>query len=204
MYSLWNPMNKSLLENSRMARPSIWPSTRNVQTTGRRLTNLAGMLIAGGFDGWFGGKWWWFMVSYGDFWDDLWRIDGWVYPESMRKKGLIWFGLYLIEKSTERCGRQRVFFCGWSAKCKPSLLDGPLGQLQQRFSCGAGHVKQKQRASIIKNTAYESSQTNKHNKMICDEGFRPLVFVFPDIEQGGLLCCPKLWRWLKSLQILES
>ena len=94
MYSLWNPMNKSLLENSRIARPSIWPSTRNVQTTGRRLTNLAGMLIAGGFDGWFGGKWWWFMVSNGDFWDDLWRIDGWVYPESMRKK--VWYDLVYI------------------------------------------------------------------------------------------------------------
>ena len=105
MYSLWNPMNKSLLENSRMARPSIWPSTRNVQTTGRRLTNLAGMLISGGFDGWFGGKWWWFMVSYGDFWDDLWRIDGWVYLESMRKK--VWYDLVYILLS---CGRQRVFF----------------------------------------------------------------------------------------------
>ena len=96
------------------------------------------------------------------------------------------------------------FAAGLQNANPPSLLDGPLGQLQQRFSCGAGHVKQKQRANIIKNTAYESSQTNKHNKMICDEGFRPLVFVFPDIEQGGLLCCPKLWRWLKSLQILES
>lgn len=102
MYSLWNPMNKSLLENSRMARPSIWPSTRNVQTTGRRLTNLAGMLISGGFDGWFGGKWWWFMVSYGDFWDDLWRIDGWVYPESMRKRfDMIWFISYWVVADSE-------------------------------------------------------------------------------------------------------
>ena len=140
------------------------------------------------------GELWWFL---GWFMEDWWMSLSWIYE----KKGLIWFGLYLIE-----LWPTASFFLRLVCKMQtpPSLLDGPLGQLQQRFSCGAGHVKQKQRASIIKNTAYESSQTNKHNKMICDEGFRPLVFVFPDIEQGGLLCCPKLWRWLKSLQILES
>ena len=142
------------------------------------------------------GELWWFL---GWFMEDWWMSLSWIYEK--KRFDMIWSISYWEKYRT--LWPTASFFCGWSAKCKPSLLDGPLGQLQQRFSCGAGHVKQKQRASIIKNTAYESSQTNKH-KMICDEGFRPLVFVFPDIEQGGLLCCPKLWRWLKSLQILES
>lgn len=132
MYSLWNPMNKSLLENSRMARPSIWPSTRNVQTTGRRLTNLAGMLIAGGFDGWFGGKWWWFMVSNGDFWDDLWRIDGWVYPESMRKK--VWYDLvYILLRKVQNVVADSEFFLRLVCKMQTKFVGRAVRSVAAAF-----------------------------------------------------------------------
>lgn len=53
-----------------MARPSIWPSTRNVQTTGRRVWRFSRWDV----DFW---RIWWMIWWFGWFMDDLVRVYGW-------------------------------------------------------------------------------------------------------------------------------